>query len=69
MKDPFTEEQKIEYIQKNGNCCPDCGINDVQTVGPIESDAGIAWQSCWCEHCGAEWSDEYKLVNIERDEE
>ena len=51
-----------DYVMKGGNCCPNCKDPESIETGNVEFDAGIAWQSCTCDRCGAEWVDQYKLI-------
>ena len=46
--------------------CPMCGGSEVEG-GPINVEGGNAFQdiSCMYESCGADWTDEYKLVRYD----
>lgn len=54
----MTDEQ---YVAKGGCQCPVCGSGDI-SGGPVEVDAGTAWQEIFCSACQASWNDMYKLV-------
>jgi uncharacterized protein with PIN domain len=49
-----------EYLKHRGQRCPACGGQAVASDQP-EVDAMDVWQNCYCEDCGAEWVDHYKL--------
>jgi len=50
-----------EYLAYGGNHCPACGDPDI-SGDEVTVDAGYAWQEVTCNACGAEWTDQYKLV-------
>ena len=59
-----TPEKKIvdEYLRCDV-FCPWCGGNDV--VGEsLETDVAVSWQEVSCNHCNAEWQNEYRLQAI-----
>jgi DNA-directed RNA polymerase subunit RPC12/RpoP len=56
---PFTE-----YQAQTGNVCPFCRTWDI-VGGPVEVEAGKAWQHVTCSDCGAEWRDDYTLSGME----
>jgi transcription elongation factor Elf1 len=56
-KKPLTDAQYI----KNPTVCPSCQGKDV-SGGPVEVDAGTAWQEVTCLACEATWKDLYKLT-------
>lgn len=50
------------YIQRGGCTCLICKDESIEG-GSIQTDSGIAWQKVWCNSCGSEWTDNYKLVS------
>lgn len=62
----FTKEQKEKYID-SPNHCPDCGSDQLEG-GPFMSDCDCAWQDISCLSCDTEWSDIYKLIDVEKKE-
>jgi len=56
-----------DYVMKAGICCPNCESVEI-TTGKMQSDVGIAWQSCTCDDCGMHWTDEYKLTGYDIDD-
>lgn len=54
----MTNEQ---YVAAGGCKCPVCGSESI-TGGPVEVDAGTAWQPITCGDCHANWNDVYNLV-------
>jgi len=63
----LTKEQKEKYL-KSPNVCPACGHDQIEG-GPVEVDNGHCWQNITCNKCGACWTDIYKLIEVEGDEE
>ena len=60
----LTAKQKKDYIKGGQNGCPYCGSDDIEG-GFVEIDSGGAWQEVYCHICHKEWSDIYKMVDIE----
>ena len=60
------EQIKKDYIANDGVECPnpECR-SDTFTGGFVEINRGQAYQNCYCEDCGWEWTDTYKLTNME----
>ena len=58
-----------DYVMAAGAHCPnlDCRSEEI-TTAPMQSDVGIAWQSCTCDDCGMHWTDEYKLTGYDIDD-
>lgn len=50
-----------QYVKKIGLVCPVCRGEDIEG-GPIEVDAGTAWQPIKCNTCGSTWNDLYNLM-------
>lgn len=53
-----------EYVKAGGCRCPFCGGTSLYG-GFTEVDEGGAWQPVFCEDCGKEWNDIYKLLGYE----
>jgi len=66
MRKPLTDELKKKYIENMGVSCPFCCDCMNLEGGPVEVDAGEAWQEIKCTSCGEEWTDLYTLTGIER---
>ena len=58
------EEKNNDYVDSFGFKCPVCESTDITPDGPMEQDAGIAWQTIECKACKHSWTDEYKLVGF-----
>jgi formate dehydrogenase maturation protein FdhE len=63
---PLTVEQKQDYIVSGGNHCPYCASHNITALIFDGEDGG---QPVRCEDCGKEWTDIYKLVDIEEETE
>lgn len=50
-----------EYTACGGSKCPNCGSYNITSVDGVELDGEAGWQSIECLHCGAEWTDVWKL--------
>jgi hypothetical protein len=48
------------HIHRHGALCPFCGADSTEG-GSVNIVEGCAIQGMWCNDCGAEWDDEYKL--------
>lgn len=51
-----------DYVKRGGCTCLICKDDSIEG-GSIQTDSGIAWQKVWCNSCGSEWTDNYKLVS------
>lgn len=61
----LTEEQQIAYIENNGNKCPVCGAEDLDS-GLTEFDGtGMMYQGIYCKKCRSAWTDMFTLVGID----
>jgi len=60
----MTEEQKKQYLKNGGVTCPICRSDNIGGDSPIEFNAGLIHQKIRCHECGAEWEDEYDLVDV-----
>ena len=58
-------EREAAYIAGGGVRCPFCGSDDI-SGGPVEVEAGCAWQNVDCLACDEQWQDLYRLASIER---
>ena len=56
------DELSAKYIERGGCTCLICKDESIEG-GIIQTNAGIAWQKVWCNSCGSEWTDNYKLVS------
>ncbi len=54
-----------EFIENNGQLCPDCGERGTQ-MGLFSSIAARASCSCYCYHCGSFWTKEFTLTRFTR---
>ena len=52
-----------QYVELKGSRCPVCGGKNLD-AGELwlDDDVTIAHLDCWCDDCGAQWSDKFKLV-------
>ncbi len=64
---PAPELTDKQYVEAEGNLCPECGLKTVDTSGPISSTGDTATQSCHCTNdaCSAEWADVWRLVGFD----
>lgn len=57
---------QLDYIANKGCRCPVCGNSEeVDLKSAIQADGGIATSEVQCAHCGAEWTDTYRLTGYE----
>ena len=56
--------KKRHYMNNNGSICPFCDSHNIEG-GPFEADGTTVWQNVICNNCGAEWTDIYRLTNVE----
>jgi hypothetical protein len=61
----FTDEQKQRYLDKQGMQCPACHSSRI-VAGQLEDDGDRAWCNVICCDCHEEFTDVYKLVDVER---
>ena len=60
------EQIKKDYIDNDGLECPNPSCHsDSFTSGFVEGSGGLAFQKCFCDECDWEWTEVYKLVNVE----
>lgn len=64
----LTLEQIEKYIDDGGVRCPYCGSENITGSYP-ETDVGESWQDVECDDCGKEWTDLYRLVGVDVDED
>ena len=62
----LTEKQKKDYIESGGNKCPNCKSDNIEG-GPFNTESSEAWQKVWCTDCHEEWTDVYKLTEVEEE--
>ena len=60
----LSKEEKKNYIKSGYAKCPKCKDDNIEG-GSVEIDANGASQDVICLACGAEWTDIYKLSDIE----
>jgi len=51
-----------EYIQNDGNTCPNCRHKDSIEMGDLDAGCDEAWNNCKCTNCNATWVDVYQLT-------
>jgi len=62
--DPFLSPE--EYAASEGDRCPNCGKNSVESSEHMQSDnGGGGSQQCFCNECGAQWTDCLTLVGYD----
>ena len=54
-----------EYVMQLGERCPECGSEDIRATEQVESCSRAAYQNVTCNVCGADWTDEYKLIGYD----
>ena len=54
------------YLAENGTVCPHCRSREI-TGGSVDINGNQAFQSVTCGDCHAEWTDVYRLDNVEFD--
>jgi hypothetical protein len=59
-----------EYVEREGNMCPECGTEDIEALDILEVDGSHGWQTIKCtdDNCGARWVDLWKLEGYELEE-
>lgn len=60
----LTDEQVKKYLEEGGCTCPFCDDGDLEG-GPVQLDAGIAWQTMKCHNCNKSWDDMYTLTGVD----
>ena len=63
----ITKETVEAYVAGGGIGCPVCRSRDTEG-GPVEIDAGRAYQRLTCLACGACWQDGYTLDSVAADD-
>ena len=57
--------KKIEkYLESGGAFCPHCGGENLESA-PMEFDGYVAYVPSSCDDCGTEWTDTYRLTEVE----
>jgi hypothetical protein len=59
----LTKEQKRDYLANSGKC-PFCKSTDLGGES-LEIDGDYAWQDVMCYSCKKQWTDYYKLWDVE----
>ena len=57
----LTVEQIGRYVAHGGVACPFCSSSEIEG-GLFDTIAGECFQDVWCNDCGKQWRDVYKLV-------
>ena len=65
-EEPVTLNNITKYLQEGGVKCPVPGCECEQIEGgPVNIDAGVAWQEVSCTKCNAIWKDRYQLIAVD----
>jgi len=64
----LTVEQKAKYLEGGAGACPFCGDTDI-SGGQIQIEGAEAWQYVSCSACHETWTDIFKLVAVETQDE
>lgn len=59
----LTTDQKQAYVAAGGLHCPNCNSDNIAAIGVEIHEAG-ADRHIYCNSCGRNWIDRYKLVSI-----
>lgn len=54
-----------EYSQRQGQLCPFCESDEIETIDDLDADGDCAWQGVVCRDCEKQWTDLFKLVGFE----
>lgn len=54
-----------EYVKNKGSICPQCESSQISAYESPEVDGDITWQRSRCDFCGADWTDIYRLVGFD----
>ncbi len=60
----LTTEQKARYLS-NSSFCPLCQSSNIDAGAFQSGGDDNAYSNVNCNDCGAEWTDEYRLSNID----
>ena len=60
----MTEEQRAMYLANNGVKCPYCNSDKIEGH-QVDVSYGSVYQEITCQDCGEDWTDEYKLNNVQ----
>lgn len=61
----MTDEQKQNYLDIDGVCCPYCDSEDIKPFSAQSHDLGEIHQRVECQNCFEEWTDVYTLTGVE----
>ena len=64
----MTPKQRINYLESKGNYCPYCESEDIE-AGHFDFDGNRCRQNVVCNDRRREWTDIYKLVDVEEIQE
>lgn len=59
------EKQKQNYLDCGGVLCPFCGSSSISANEAVDVDGGVGTQSVSCGECMEEWTDVYKLFDVQ----
>ena len=65
MRKTLTAEMKQKYLDSKGVVCPFCCSHNIEADESVNVDAGFGSQSVHCNICDADWTDIYKLWDVE----
>lgn len=61
----YLDKAKISaYIEKQGECCLNCGLSSALGVGPLTFETGKIYQGVTCHNCKSSWVDVYRLSEV-----
>ena len=60
----LTQKEKEYYLENNGVCCLYCGSDNIDAIENVQVDGGIGTQGVECLDCGEDWTDIYRLINV-----
>ena len=63
----LTDQTKQSYLEGAGVRCPFCDGDQIEG-GPVEIDAGRAYQPISCLKCDRRWTDIYMLHDLQETE-
>lgn len=65
----LTAEQRKNYIEIGGVRCPFCNSEEIESTDSFDGDADSCWQEMQCLNCEEEWTDYYKLIYVETEDD
>ena len=58
------EIEPMSMYKYDGEHCPVCKEVHIDASEIVPSDFLMAYRSCWCEVCGAEWVEHFKVIRV-----